>query len=158
MNEINIQKGENLHTATGAPDYKLFSSGQIAVATVLGSIITGGLMLASNYAKLGEKKNARRSVLFAVGAFLLFSIIGVLMVINKMSDSDGKTITSMLNVVSIIGFGLMLNRFQGVRYDNHIASGGERTSNWNVAAFVIVISVLYLAAFFLFQMFIGAFM
>ncbi len=154
MNEINIQKGENLHTATSAPDYNLFSSGQIAVATVLGSVITGGLMLASNYTKLGEKKNVRRSILFAIGAFLLFSIIGVLMVINKISDSDGKTITSMLNVVSIISFGLMLNRFQGTQYDNHIASGG-RTSNWNVVAFVAVISVLYIAALLLFQMFIG---
>jgi len=155
MNEINIQKGENLYTATSPPDYNLFSSGQIAVATVLGSVITGGLMLASNYAKLGEKKNVRRSILFAVGAILLFSIIGVLMVINKMSDSDGKTITSMLNVVSIISFGLMLNRFQGTQYDNHIASGGGRASNWNVVAFVAVISVLYIAALLLFQMFIG---
>ena len=112
-------------------------------------------MLASNYAKLGEKKNVRRSILFAVGAILLFSIIGVLMVINKMSDSNGKTITSMLNVVSIISFGLMLNRFQGTQYDNHIASGGGRASNWNVVAFVAVISVLYIAALLLFQMFIG---
>lgn len=54
------------------PDYKLFSGTQILIGTIFGSLITGQVMLALNYAKIKDYEDANRKMLFGTVYFPLF--------------------------------------------------------------------------------------
>lgn len=139
---------QNLHLQSDAafenPGYKLFSAGQIAAGTFFGSILTGGYMLASNYSNLGEKSKARRTTVLSICGFVLL-LIGTMGLFDEMSEHSSRRMMHMLNLVIAIGFLWLIKKLQGIEYTNHIAEGGERVSNWKVAAVVVVISVLYSA-------------
>jgi len=146
---------QNLHlqsdAVTESPDYNLFSAGQIAAGTFFGSIIAGGLMLASNYSNLGDKKKAHRTVILSISCFVLLLVVTIGL-FGEMSERNSKPLTYLLAFGIAIGFWVLVKNLQGVQYVNHIAQGGGQVSNWNVAAIVIVVSILYSALLVLFLM------
>ncbi len=146
---------QNLHLQSDAafenPGYKLFSAGQIAAGTFFGSMLVGGYMLASNYSNLGENNKARRTVVLSICGFVLL-LIGTMGLFDEMPEHSRRGLTNMLNLVIAIGFLWLVKKLQGIEYGNHIAEGGGRVSNWNVAAIVVLISVLYLAVIILLSM------
>ncbi len=146
---------QNLHLQSDAafenPGYKLFSAGQIAAGTFFGSILTGGYMLASNYSNLGDKKKAHRTVVLSISCFILLLIVTIGLFYG-MPDHSRRGLTNMLNFGIALGFWWLVKKLQGLEYINYIAEGGGRVSNWNVAAIVMVVSVLYFAVVVLLSM------
>ena len=146
MQNLHLQSDSECET----PDYKLFSAGQIAAGTFFGSIIAGGLLLASNYSYLGDKKKALQTGVLSIFGFVLVLIV-MLGLFDEMPEHPKRGLTHMLNFGIALGLWLLAKKLQGVEYVNHIERRGGRVSNWNVVAFVIVISILYFAAVVLFS-------
>lgn len=121
-----------------APAYKLFSSGQIAVAAIFGSILTGGLMLANNYSKLGDKKAARRAVILSLLAFV-FLWVGSATLLSGASESSARSLMSGINLWLAVVFKFMVDRWQGDQYADHLRRGGERVSGWIFAAIIVTV-------------------
>ncbi len=146
---------QNLHlqsdAVTESPDYNLFSAGQIAAGTFFGSILVGGLMLASNYSNLEDKKKAHRTIILSISCFILLLVVTIGL-FDGMSKRGTDALTRLLTFGIAIGFWMLVKNLQGVQYVNHIAQGGRQASNWNVVAIVIVVSILYFALLVLFSM------
>ena len=108
-------------------------------------------MLASNYSNLGDKKKAHRTVILSISCFILLLVVTIGL-FGGMSERDSNNLMRVLTYCIAIGFWVLVKNLQGVQYVNHIARGGGRISNWNVAAIVIVVSILYFALLVLLSM------
>ena len=129
MNEISMQKEEDFQTVTSEPDYKLFSPGQIIVATLFGFVIAGQVLLALNYAKLKEAKRANRKLLVVLASLLVMAIF--------------PPLNLLFSIYFLISFYPEFKRQQGNKYAEHIALGGERCSNWDVAALCVLSYIIF---------------
>ncbi len=109
MQEINIKSNFSID----ASNYRLYSAAQIIVATILCSIISGRLLLPLDYSKLGDEKNARRVVYLSIAAFILQLTINVIVII--LFDLRSITLLSRLNVGIAVGFGFMVDKWQGIQ-------------------------------------------
>ena len=143
MQELSVEK----NFSTEPPDYRLYSSGQMVVATILCSIMSGGLLLASNYSKLGDKKSARHTVYLSIAVLILQLIISayVLIWINP----RGNAFFVGLNVVIAVCFGYMVDKWQANQYGWHRAQGGLRNSNLNAATLCLFTLCIFFALLFL---------
>lgn len=130
--------------SSDVPNFRLFSAGQIAVATFFGSLLAGGLMLARNYSKLGEKDKAHRAVIFSFIAFVLLWLGSAALVIDVPDSKAGPMMTG-INFWIAVGFRFMINHWQGKQFDDHIRRGGEKVSGWNFAAIVASIAIALMA-------------
>lgn len=107
-------------------------------------------MLASNYSKLGDKNKALQTIILSIFGFVLVLIV-LLGFLGEMPEHPRRGLTHILNFSIALGLWLLAKKLQGAKYVDHIEQRGGRFSNWNVAAVVIVISVLYFAAVVLFS-------
>ncbi len=123
---------------TESPDYKLYSSGQMTVATILCSIVSGGLLLASNYSKLGDRKKARQAIYLTIAVFTVQLIINVILDIRF---NSGGVLLMGLNVGIAFGFGFMVDKWHAAQYAAHRSQGGMRNSNLNAATLCLFASL-----------------
>ncbi len=131
---------QNLHlqsAAAGIPEYKLFSGGQISAGTFFGSILTGGYMLAENYTKLKDAKNAKRRMLRSIIYYLLY----ILSAVALRDLPSGPWLWVGIGFIFI--YKSEFKREQADNYSEHLAQGGERCSNWLVAAICALNLVAY---------------
>ena len=141
------------------PDYKLYSSGQMTAATMLCSIVGGGLLLASNYSKLGDEKRARRAVYLSIAVLILQLIFNAYVIIRF--NPRGNALFIGLNIAVAVGFGFLVDKWQANEYGLHRARGGLRNSNLNAATlclftlcafavFLFLLALISVAYFYLF--------
>jgi hypothetical protein len=126
------------------PGSKLFSAGQVALATFLGAPIAGSLLLAQNYHALGKAGSARRPLLVGgVSTTLLFILAFFL---PEKSPS--------LALPACIGMYIYARQEQGAAIDDYLKAGGRKGS-WKVAiivalgcaAILLVLSIAVVIAF-----------
>jgi hypothetical protein len=126
---------------------KLYSPGQVAGATFLGSPIAGALLIASNFRVLGAPRSQRNAIIAGVAATL--ACMGLSFILPK--HFPGVVIP----IAYTIALRAIANGAQGDAYREHIASGGLKRSNGTVVgiglACLVAIVALTLTAFMLFD-------
>ncbi len=130
MSEITIQKYGYFDAAAEASREKLFSAGQIFAAGLFGSIFTGQLMLALNYAKLGDAKRANRKFLFSFIFLVVLAIVPQLCLLPS--------------ICFILTFYSEYKCRQEVEYTEHVECCGEQYSNWDIALLCVLSNIIFL--------------
>ncbi|HEY5935695.1 MAG TPA: hypothetical protein VIU61_13695 [Kofleriaceae bacterium] len=102
------------------PTYPMYSAGQMALATFLGTPFAGCLLLGKNYSRL--RKPGAAWLAYGIGALvtglLLFAAIAV------------EGYPRIFSVAGVIVIGVLGRALQGDAYDHHERSGGRRASWW----------------------------
>lgn len=120
----------------------LFSPRQILVATLLGSLVAGIILMQGNFRAMRRGREARNTILYgalAVGA--LFALLIVL------PDAIPK---APITIAAALAFYKLADSMQGDAFTQHRAAGGDRQSNWVVFGLTIgtaaaVLVILFVA-------------
>jgi ABC-type transport system involved in multi-copper enzyme maturation permease subunit len=115
------------------PNGRLYSSGQITLATFLGMPIAGAWLMARNYQALGVDAFAQA---------VTFGIIGTLVVLVLAVVLPESTPNVLLPIVYTFIVQAIARAKQGVSFQAHIANGGLKHSTWRVTG----IGLVFLAA------------
>lgn len=118
-----------------APEYELYSPGQIIASTVIGSALAGALLLAANYRRLGHVGLARTTL--AIGAVAagadLFAALRFHLTFSFMA---------------LIAFGGIHRAIRDESlFDIHVARGGRRASSWYAVGAAALGLAVYLGQF-----------
>jgi len=117
---------------------KLYSPGQIAGATFLGSPIAGCVLMTLNYRRMGDSTAANLALI--LGAIGTIGIIAMAFVLP-----DGFP-----NMVLPAAYTYLIYRYaktaQGQAFDNLIAQGGRKGSGWAVLGVAALCLLLVFAA------------
>ncbi|MCB1208660.1 MAG: hypothetical protein KDK97_04995 [Verrucomicrobiales bacterium] len=103
-------------------DIKLYSSGQVAWSTFLGSPFAGCLLLATNFRRFGKSK--------ASNVTLVAGFIGTALLLVLSYFLPDNIPTSALSGGSIFGMYQVAKALQGKIYEERIALGGVKASAW----------------------------
>lgn len=128
-------------------NYKLFKVSGIGLATFLGSMFAGGLLMSLNFQRLGQETKAKQALLYS-GLATLFVII----VVSSIPESVDipNTILTVPQIILVLYFA---KNYQTTEIDAHIENGGLAESNWKAAGIallvlipllLVIFSVLYL--------------
>ncbi len=105
------------------PSYPIYSPGQVAAATFLGSPIAGGWLLALNYKRLGEPRSARAALGLSVLA--LAALLAIAYVVPERAMSS-------LGLIPVVVMYWIAKSLQDAGYQRHLARLGRTGSNWRV--------------------------
>jgi hypothetical protein len=123
------------------PSYRLHSPTAVACASFLGTPVAGGIVLALNYRKWGQKGRAAA----AIAAGLLTTVVlGWLVWISPPSVPSAVFVTP-----QVVGGYLVARWLQGRHFDAHIAGGGKKATIWTatgvgLALFAPILAVIVL--------------
>lgn len=110
----------------------LFSPMQIGVATVLGSVFGGSLLLQANYRAVREVLAANVVLILGVvatlGIYLFFYAL----------HQPSVAFTLSVNLVAVVTTCWLASSLQRDRYENHVFAGGRHGSNWWVLGAILV--------------------
>jgi len=106
---------------------KLFSVGQITLATFLGAPIAGSLLLAWNYRALQKATPAFQSIVYGLVSTIILFVIAFLL--------PEKFPNSVLPVVYCLAMRQLVSYLQGDIIADHLARGGDKGS-WAVTVVV----------------------
>ncbi len=118
---------------------KVFSIGQIAVASLLGAPISGCVLLAQNYRALGKERSAWQPLVVGVAATILVMILALFL--------PEKVPNWPLPVASFLGVYFYANRQMGNSVDNYLKAGGKRGSWWLMIAVSVGCAIISLVLF-----------
>jgi hypothetical protein len=125
---------------TSVSDSKLYSVGQITLATYLGAPIAGCLLLAQNYRALGKRDAVWQPLVAGIASTILLFIITFFLSEDFPSKILPAVYTSMM-----YGFA---RQWQGDAINNHLQAGGRKGS-WaatimiGLGCLVIVLGLLF---------------
>jgi hypothetical protein len=114
-----------------APAYRLYSPGQIAVATFLGSALSGAVLYALNLGRLRERRNAL--LVLAAGVAITALILAISFAVD-LPHAAGYALNA--------GLWAAVRTRMTASFEAHVAAGGKRSSNW--AVFGIMAGTLFL--------------
>jgi hypothetical protein len=123
-----------------SPVALVYSVNQIATATVLGTVLAGGWLMATNYRVMGQEDHSRLAIGWSIAGFAV--LVGVIVALPGRLSDFGVTIASSLacavalRALSDAQFGKMIER--------HRLEGGTQHS-WGR---VVVLGVLFTAILF----------
>jgi hypothetical protein len=115
---------------------RLYSVGQIVLATFLGSPAAGGHLLARNERELGDPESARNAMLLGVALTLGLVVVGAFL--------PNPIVQRALPWVGILTIRYRASTRQGESIAAHVAGGGSMHSWWSAVG----IGLAYLAVIF----------
>lgn len=124
------------------PEYRLFSPGQVTLATVIGSFLAGAILMALNYRRLGQPAAARKAFRLAAAALVALAVAGPFL-------PESSTVSIGLAVGSVVAMNQLANQLQGSPCRSHAARGGRTGSGLAVVGIAILCLVGVLALMFL---------
>ena len=120
-----LYRPPNAELATGASAAEsLYSPGQVAVATFLGSPLAGGWLIAANFHELGLPDARRMSLFAAVVVFLVAFVLALYLPEDFPSVILWLAYTAAARQAAV--------HWQGGLFSEHIESGGRKHSNWRM--------------------------
>lgn len=132
--EKTIAEPESISERT-CPDFALYKVSAIGLATFLGSMVAGGLLLSKNFKKLGKETEARNAIIYSIIATIVVFIIGM----NIPED------WSIPGIVFTIPQALVMfhiaKQMQEKDIDQHIENGGALASNWKAAGISVLVFI-----------------
>ena len=118
------------------PAYRLYTPGQVTLATFLGAPVAGSVLLASNARRLRSRSSPGLTVAFGVaGTLLLFALAYLL------PDNVPSTV---LPIGYTVAMYQVARQLQGFRVDSHLAAGGRKRSWWAAAGIGLAFMILVL--------------
>jgi hypothetical protein len=117
-----MQTGGMLSDEKGGEVVRLYSPAQITAATVIGAPIAGAVLLARNYARLGDAVSGRKALLWG-GCVTA----GLLVVSLFLPD---RFPNSVLPIGYSAAMYQLAKHLMGERLVSHITAGGARGSTW----------------------------
>jgi hypothetical protein len=133
--------------ATPAPNYTLYDSRSVALATFLGSPVAGGVLMAMNYKRLGQAGKG------AVTAFLCLLLTGLVILV---SWNIPKGVSLPIALALMFGMQWAARAFQGKAVESHVAQGGHLGSRGTAAVIGLVFLAVILLAVVIPAYFIGS--
>lgn len=121
------------------PAYRLYSPGGVVCATVFGSAVAGGIVLALNYWRLGQKRQAWLAV--ALGIATAGLLIGLACILPD------KVPAAVFQLPPIVIALHLTKQLQGDAFRLHLAAGGKKASNWKGVGVGCLILGFVVAAF-----------
>ncbi|KRB11479.1 hypothetical protein [Lysobacter sp. Root690] len=125
---------EDATDRVGAP---LFRINAIGLATVLGSVLAGGWLIAMNYAALGRPAQALKAKVLSV--LSLFALMALSMVLPEQVPRVAVI------VPQVFGLIYLARSLQGKAIAERIAAGRPMRSNWLAAGIALLFLVIVLA-------------
>jgi hypothetical protein len=122
------------------PGGKLFSAGQVAVATSLGTPIAGGILLAQNHRAIGEGRSAWRPLLIGI------VVTGLLIAIGFLLPKDFPNRGFAPGVC--FGMYYFAKQWRGGAINRHLKAGGRKGSWWAAVGVGVACSVILVVLFF----------
>lgn len=108
-----------------APAYRLYTPGQVALATVLGAPLAGAILIAFTFKRLGRRRAAGAAlILGAIGTVFAFVVTWFL------PDRIGYALTSLPWVFATY---YIAKGFLGPLVATHMRAGGKKASWWAAA-------------------------
>jgi hypothetical protein len=123
-------------TGPTSPQYRLYSKGEIVLATFLGSYLAGGILMAIDYRRLERSSTAWLCLTSAViGQLVLFVVIEVL----------PDNIPSMMFLGSqLLLMYVIADRALGSALQAHYRAGGRDESTWKAVGIGLACCLLYM--------------
>lgn len=115
------------------PAAKLFKVSGIGMATFLGSVLAGGLLMAANYRALGKPDLAARATWYSLFATVAVLLLGALLP----SSIPGAVFVVPLLMVMI----QLVKQHQGAAITSREAAGLPMHSNWLAAGIALLVVV-----------------
>lgn len=124
------------------PEYKLYSVGGIALATFLGSLLAGGILLAMNLFRL------RRAMagwwILAAGAVCTVAVLAI----GFLMPDDVNIPNSFFVIPQLVLAYFAANRLVGDAIRRHQQVGGKMASLWAATGIGVLVAVILLAIIF----------
>lgn len=121
-------------------NYKLFKVSGICLATFLGSIFAGGLLMTLNFTRLGKEAEAKKTLLHA-GLATVFIILLVFLTPKNMYIPN-----TILTIAQVILAYHYVKKYQAAEIDSHIENGGLTNSNWKAAGIALLVLMVVVVA------------
>ena len=118
------------------PNYSMYDSGAVALATFLGGPIPGSMLMAHNYRRMGESTNALMAILVGVGAMAAAVGIGF---------AVPQSMSLIISGTLIYGMRQAAESLQGPAVDHHVNQGGKLGSKLAAAGLGLVFLAALLA-------------
>lgn len=118
-------------------DAPLFRINAIGLATVLGSVLAGGWLIAMNYTALGRPAQALKAK--------VFSLLGVVALVALSMVLPEQVPGVVFVVPQVFGLVYLARSLQGEAIAERIASGRPMRSNWLAAGIALLFMLILLA-------------
>ncbi len=119
---------------------KLFKLSGITIATFIGSIIAGAILMAINYSRLGQSTHARLTIIYGfIATVALFTAFYFLP-----ENIPG----AVFQVPQLVGMYQLAKYYQGKDLEAHEAAGGALASNWIAFAISLLVAIVLVALVF----------
>ncbi len=136
---------ENTLGTDETSQYKLYTLGQIGVATYLGGPIAGCYLVSENFKHFDNTRLANKiQIIGIVSTFLLFA--GILLVPERIMDSIPNMVIPLIYTALIAGYA---QKSQGETIKESLAIGYQKYSGWRVAGVslgFLFLELLYIIA------------
>lgn len=118
------------------PTYALYTHGAIVLATFLGSLLAGGLLLAINLRRLGHFNKARNVLVLSV-----IVMVGFVVLVSQLPD-DLNIPNLLFAIPQMFAIYWTAKMSQGSALQEHIAAGGRTASTWRAVGIAVGIAIL----------------
>jgi hypothetical protein len=136
-----FRTGEAIHSL----DAKMYKISGMGIATVVGGLLAGGLLLAKNFKVVGNHELARKSLIYsALGMLAVFGIAFLL-------PESWNFLNVALLVLQLIAIHRYAKLHQEASIKAHVENGGPLASNWQAAGVGLLV-VLALVAVLVFAL------
>lgn len=126
-----------------APEYKLYGTKAVVIATFFGSALAGGYLMAKNYQRLGNKTGAKQALIYTFLAVIASLIAGYLL-----PESVPPFAVSLPVLVTM---GQATKQLQGPAFEQHLQNHGQYESCWKAwgisLLFMVAVAVIAFAGF-----------
>lgn len=133
-----------LSSESEKPPYKLYSLGSVIIATIFASVFIGGILMAINYKRLGNKVAAWKTL-----GFSFLALIANLVIANLLPANIPPLVFSL---PILLAMGQMMSHLQGRFLAEHVNNQGQLESKWKAfgIAFIgmLAIGALWYACLF----------
>jgi hypothetical protein len=128
-----------------SPVALVYSVNQIAVATLLGTVLAGGWMLATNYRVMGQEDHSRLAIGWSIFGFAV--LVGVIVALPGDLTDYGVTIAS--GVACAVGLRALADAQFGKMLEQHRLAGGTQHSWGRVVGLGLLFTAILFAVAFL---------
>jgi len=127
------------------PAYKLFSSGCVIIATIVGSVLAGGALLALNFRRLGRPRAAWITLGVSVAASAAVLAMAFLVPDSMMSE---KAMRAVLIGIQVVIASVVSRVVMGKEFDHHTSLGGRFAPKWAAAGIGVLVCAIFIALMF----------
>lgn len=136
-------EAEQVLPSAAAPAVRLYKISGIALATVFGSVLAGGLLMSLNYRMLGLEQKATRALQYSVLAIALILAAAFLIPPEWKIPDTAFTIPQLLAMI------ILSRQLQGEAIAAHRGAAGLMASNWKAFGISLLVMIAVIALLFL---------